>query len=128
MTPEERQKYAYNLKQSGRTWREIAVELGGVLPYRANKIARVHERKIKALNMATNEWERQLVERSFNPELLGRLRNTGLTSHPLHLLFARPPKLLRLKHMRKKDIIAVASMLEDYGYVKNAEDWLNNGK
>ena len=126
MTPEERQRYAYDLRQSGKLWLEVGRELGGVTSVRARALARLHERRKRMLKQATTEWEIKLIRRTYRTEVVNYLRNLGLLNNPEMIAKLGPENLLKEKSISKKILSRVASLLKDCGYINDADAWIGN--
>ncbi len=124
MTPEERQRYAYDLRQSGKIWLEVGRELGGVTSVRARELSRLHERRKRMLKYATTEWEKMLIRRTYRTEVVNNLRNLGLSNNPEMIVKLGPANLLKEKNISKKFLSRVALLLKECGYINDADAWI----
>ncbi|HDH34118.1 MAG TPA: hypothetical protein ENH45_00635 [Nitrospirae bacterium] len=127
MTPEERQKHAYNLHyRHGMKWREIGEELGGVSVTRARALANSYEQKKEDIKKAVTVWEEKLVLRCNGMGVVDCLRDLNLLNNPESLVLAGPRHLLKEKKMNRKNLSAIADLLQEFGYVKDARTWLGS--
>lgn len=126
MNPEDRQKLAYDLRQSGMIWKDVGKRLGRVTASRAITLARIYEHKIKITAQASTEWEKNLAVRLGRIDVINRLRNLGLLKNPRNIARISPQKLLEIKNINRKSLLIIASVLQDFGYIEDATLWIGN--
>ncbi len=125
MTPKERQKYAYNLhNRQGMKWREIAEKLGGVSISRARALANAYDQKKEDMKKAATEWEQKLALRCNGMEVVECLRNLDILNNPESLASAGPRHLLKGDKISRRSLSAIAGLLQEFGYIKDAKTWL----
>ncbi len=125
MTPEERQKHAYNLYyRHGMKWREIGEKLGGVSVSRARALANAYEQKKEDIKKAATVWEKKLALMCNGMGVIEGLRDLNLLNNPESLASAGPRHLLKGKKMNRKGLSAIAALLQEFGYVEDAKTWL----
>jgi len=124
LTPEERQRYAYNLYyRHGMKWREIGEKLGGVSVSRARALANAYEQKKEDIKKAATAWEQKLALRCNGMGVVECLRDLNLFN-PESLASAGPRHLLKGEKMSRKNLSAIADLLQESGYVEDARTWL----
>ncbi len=125
MTPEERQKHAYDLYyQHGMKWREVGKKLGGVSITRAKALATAYEEKKEDLKKTATVWEKRLALMCNGTGIIDCLRDLDLLNNPESLAAAGPRHLLKENKMNRKNLSAIAALLQESGYVEDAETWL----
>ncbi len=125
MTPEERQKHAYDLYyQHGMKWREVGKKLGGVSITRAKALATAYEEKKEDLKKTATVWEKRLALKCNGIGVIEGLRDLNLLNNPESLASAGPRHLLKENKMNRKNLSAIAALLQEFGYVEDARTWL----
>ena len=126
MTTKERQKLAYDMRKSGKTWREIGEKLGGITVTRAMMLARKYERKKRGFEQASTGFEKKVALRYGSSKLVDCLRKSGLSDSPDKIVRLGVQELLKLKNINRRRHVIISSVLEENGYIQDAKVWIKN--
>ena len=121
----ERKKVAWDLRQSGKTFREIA-EFFGFSIERARQLVFSHKHRIESLSNNIFIRELQEIDSPHLTRSLNCLRNhfgdiETLDPHEIASLGFK--ELLKIKNFGKKCGYDVAIALENIGVIKDAKEW-----
>ncbi|MDD2599051.1 MAG: hypothetical protein PHO37_07495 [Kiritimatiellae bacterium] len=125
MKPILRHKTAWNLRQSGKTYREIGEEFG-VSSTRSQQLVASHQKRIDAISKNIFVRELQKMSSSYTTRILNGLRNRFgdvETIEPSLIVSMGYKELCKTRNIGLKSASHVALALENIGSIKDAKKW-----
>lgn len=125
MKSSERKKIAWDLRQSGKTYRKIA-EFFGFSTERARQLVLSHQHRIETASNSIFIRELQDIDSPYLTRTLNCLRRQfgdieNIDTHMIALMGFK--NLLKIKNFGKKCGYDVGLALENIGAIKDAKEW-----